>query len=29
VTPAPLPRTASGKVVKRALREWVDQGTPW
>jgi len=25
--PGPLPRTASGKLVKRALREWIDTGS--
>lgn len=34
VVPGPLPRTASGKVVKRAVREWLDRGSgpadgPW
>jgi acyl-CoA synthetase (AMP-forming)/AMP-acid ligase II len=27
--PFPLPRTASGKVIKRAVREWAEQGVPW
>jgi len=27
-TPEPLPRTASGKLVKRALRDWIDAGHP-
>jgi long-chain acyl-CoA synthetase len=27
--PVPLPRTASGKVIKRAVREWAEQGVPW
>ena len=26
---APLPRTASGKVIKRAVREWAERGAPW
>jgi len=25
--PGPLPRTASGKLVKRALRDWIDTGS--
>jgi len=25
----PLPRTASGKVIKRAVREWAEHGAPW
>jgi acyl-CoA synthetase (AMP-forming)/AMP-acid ligase II len=29
LVPGPLPRTASGKLVKRALREWVDSGSAW
>lgn len=27
IVPGPLPRTASGKVVKRAVREWLDRGS--
>ena len=29
LAPVPLPRTASGKVIKRAVREWAERGVPW